>query len=151
MLWKHFHHNHSFVWGIHQSLVYSPHKGQWCEFECFLCWLPDLKKQQSYKWFKTLWHSCGGHVMNIFGAEIFLAILFWTVQRRLQFIIDNCGQTALTFSNKYHDGVWLIVPELANGPVCGCVALRGNLLLRHHRSVTECHITGNQTVGSAAS
>ena len=27
--WKHFPHNWPFVWGIHQSPVNSPHKGQW--------------------------------------------------------------------------------------------------------------------------
>ena len=28
--WKHFPHYWAFVWGIHWSLVNSPHKGQWC-------------------------------------------------------------------------------------------------------------------------
>ena len=28
--WKHFLHYWPFVWGIHRSLVNSPHKGQWC-------------------------------------------------------------------------------------------------------------------------
>ena len=30
IIWKHFPHYWPFVWGIHHSLVNSPHKGQWC-------------------------------------------------------------------------------------------------------------------------
>ena len=40
--WKHFPHYWPFVQGIHQSLVNSPHKGQWCRalmFSLFCTWI----------------------------------------------------------------------------------------------------------------
>ena len=42
--WKHFLHYWPFVWGIHQSLVNSPHKGQWCRalmFSLTCVWIND--------------------------------------------------------------------------------------------------------------
>ena len=40
--WKHFPHHWSFVWGIHRSLVDSPHKGQWrgaLMFSLIVAWI----------------------------------------------------------------------------------------------------------------
>ena len=42
--WKHFPRNWPFVWGIHRSLVNSPHKGQWCGalmFSLICAWIND--------------------------------------------------------------------------------------------------------------
>ena len=42
--WKHFPCHWPFVWGIHQSPVNSPHKGQWCGalmFSLICAWIND--------------------------------------------------------------------------------------------------------------
>ena len=47
--WKHFLHYWPFVWGIHRSLVNSPHKGLWCGalmFSLNCAWISGLVKNQ---------------------------------------------------------------------------------------------------------
>ena len=67
--WKHFPCNWSFVQGIHQSLVNSPHKGQWC-WALVLTLICALNKRFSKQlqgwWFEMplhpLWHHCNVYI-----------------------------------------------------------------------------------------
>ena len=63
--WKHFPRYWPFVWGIHRSLVNSPHKGQWCGALMFFFYLRlnrRLSKQSWGWWFempsRSLWRHC---------------------------------------------------------------------------------------------
>ena len=63
--WKHFPHYWPFVKGIHQSLVNSPHKGQWCGammFSLICAWKKRFSTPSRCRWFETplhsLWHHC---------------------------------------------------------------------------------------------
>ena len=69
MKWKHFPRFWPFVWGIHQSPVNSPHKGQWHRPLMFslICALNKQLSKQSWDWwFETpshlLWCHCKDNV-----------------------------------------------------------------------------------------
>ena len=63
--WKHFPHHWPFVWGIHQSPVNSPHKGQWYGALMFslICALNKWLSKQLWGWWferpsRSLWRHC---------------------------------------------------------------------------------------------
>ena len=71
--WKHFPRYWPFVWGIHRSPVFSPHKGQWRGALMFsLIWALNkrLSKQSWGWWFETpscsLWRHCNGMQLDKF-------------------------------------------------------------------------------------
>ena len=74
--WKHFPCYWPFVRGIHQSLVDSPHKGQWCwalvVFDLRLNKL--LSKQSRSWWFEkpscSLWHHCHAICKIVLGQAM---------------------------------------------------------------------------------
>ena len=64
--WEHFPHYWPFVWGIHRSLVNSPHKGQLrgaLMFSLICAWINGYKQSWGW-WFETpsclLWRHCNG-------------------------------------------------------------------------------------------
>ena len=65
--WKHFPRCWPFVWGIHWSLVNSPHKGQWCValvFSLICTWTNHWVNNKRCCRFEmpshSLWHHCNG-------------------------------------------------------------------------------------------
>ena len=74
--WKHFPHCWSFVRGIHQSLMDSPHKGQWhMSFDVFfqLHLIKRLSKQSRCQWFGmplgSLWRHYYGQQELFWGNK----------------------------------------------------------------------------------